>query len=403
MSALAKGYPMPSPIRPQGMTGYQRQPLRLPVPANDNPRPRPRPANDNFRPSPRTPPAKPFSPPRVAPKGAWLGYKLAARGAARFIPVIGTALTVYEIYEWWRAGEIVPEVPEHIELNGWSHVGHCPRGSGGWTHRGWGDQPATQTQINQANSCLGGQGLSVWLPWGSPYPANSRTLIGFKETHRLGTTPYGEVRDVFSRPVGGTVTWPEYVPYSPAVLPEVVPSPRSIPEVHPGIDPFSVPPLAPVAPPVPLPVRALPYRVSNPMRAEQSVRGHGVNPRAVPRVNPRRRPPGVRERKFKLTISGSIVSNAFSFVTEGADVVEAIYEAIPESIRGTRKRGVKEQAFFIWQHLNQVDQNVMVQNLLYNHFEDKFFGAIGERMKRANQVVWEQGYGNLRVQFGLAH
>lgn len=162
---------------------------------------------------------------------------------------------------------------------------------------------------------------------------------------------------------------PEEAPvYVPMI--EVLPQPLTLPQVMPQLDPAAQPPgVMPEVTPMPVPYEVVPHLRPNPNRdpVEQSDRGPlpvpgipGAPPPApivppvvdgapeviVRPIDPRRdfHPPRRREKERKMMLSpspSSPIMRGISAVTEGMDVTDSWYLALPEDIRNDafRKNG----------------------------------------------------------------
>lgn len=75
-------------------------------------------------------------------------------------------------------------------------------------------------------------------------------------------------------------------------------------------------------------------------------------------------------------------------ITETADIISAIYGAIPSKYR---RKGVTIQgkADAIWKHFDEIDWWKAFQNLTENQIEDFVFGRIGRIGKRASRKLGE--------------
>jgi hypothetical protein len=110
------------------------------------------------------------------------------------------------------------------------------------------------------------------------------------------------------------------------------------------------------------------------------------------RVIPR---PGTRERKVISTGAqiGIDLSKALDRISEGAEVVSAIYDALPEKIRKDwekkhkpKNRGLTDQAGqygidgadwkarAIWKYADQIDVPQAIRNIIANEIEDRLYG-----------------------------
>lgn len=196
---------------------------------------------------------------------------------------------------------------------------------------------------------------------------------------------------------------PNFIPLTPIVP---APTPAQLPKPRPGYKPAGDPapdhlvtPLEPSASPWFPPLR--PYEIS----AVTSVtRAHGsVSPSASPKPAVSRSPhgvlpPGPRERERKRNFTGSgagafvwAVANA---LTEATDVTNAIYKALPPSVRRFKGRNGKwmdkdiawqDRAKRIMANLDKVDIDQAMLNILANQMEDFVIGKFSQGADRANR------------------
>lgn len=215
---------------------------------------------------------------------------------------------------------------------------------------------------------------------------------------------------------------PVYIPARWEPIPAKVapmPMPLALPQVIPALDPHSVPPGAPMVQPKPLPYRVVPHRLPNPYRdpVEQTQRGNVAAPSpatpqpvpvqpppiVLPPVNPVLpgggsvvvRPPGykppftppgrgVKERKWIAAVaSSSPLGRIVNGVTEGADLVEAFYGALPDYLKGCRTLQCKLAA--LYEHWDKVNMLQAIANIVANQVEDRIIGGVGSHLGRANR------------------
>lgn len=103
--------------------------------------------------------------------------------------------------------------------------------------------------------------------------------------------------------------------------------------------------------------------------------------------------PGVKERKGRAAPAVAAALAAAHGFTEGVDVVDALFEALPKNLQretkrsGRTKRGAKigegkpfltplDKAMSIYRNLAHLDLNAAALNLLKNHLEDKIIGRM---------------------------
>lgn len=221
---------------------------------------------------------------------------------------------------------------------------------------------------------------------------------------------------------------PEVIPEGTVILPEPEPMPEGAPQPQPQPDPdrrqrrraypFPSPQPQPSprrreeeverrldpwrsrpgeTPPLwPLPWQMLPLRVNTPWRqAGNNVLpiGHTdpwVDPVHVvqpvngpvipikPEEFPARPPEGTKERK--INTKTYLLMRVVNAVTEGVDLVESAWDALPRSAQ-TRVKGKKTTAWQkmqdVYRNIDKIDGRKFVKNVILNEIEDRFFGKIG--------------------------
>lgn len=95
------------------------------------------------------------------------------------------------------------------------------------------------------------------------------------------------------------------------------------------------------------------------------------------------RPPKRRRKEIKVRMQGIVrgMWHAINFLTETFDFVDVLYEALPKYVREeakARKRKPKltpdEKAQAIWDHLDEIDVALAIENYINNAMEDYLFG-----------------------------
>lgn len=403
---------------------YRRQArergFRPPRAANDNvPRRAWQAANDNIRRGQNA--AARAVPSRAAASATrFAGLRTAGLAAGRLIPWLGAALTAYELWQLWQqwSANQTYEVPE---LGGdWVHSHSCWAGSvvgimaplqnsctfGVMT-------PATAEDLNNLDI---GQFAHVYGTWFG-------TLSESRDVYeKVGTdgTAVGEqpgvvappdpffppapqpAIDPMDLPIGQPVGIPAPMPY-PAIpwrqpnphrdpVEQPTRGPSAVPRPHPYALPRLVPgpwrlPSAPVPANAPVPsTRPLPGAVPSPEvipidAYPPTVIGHSprARHRASPRPHPhvlRKPPPGTRERKVRITAAVGVLKG-LGIITEGLDVVNALYDALPDAFKVKGKRSNQiERMQALYDHWDEVVLTEAVKNLLVNHIEDKVIGGL---------------------------
>lgn len=223
---------------------------------------------------------------------------------------------------------------------------------------------------------------------------------------------------------------PEFVPAQPEVLPQFMPWPdefpdvQAVPAVMPQLDPATKPIGKPAPQPETLPWAVLPYRQPNPWRdpVEQTERGPKPEPALGPPVgeqpppivrpplNPEfpggkvvvrppsfvipNRPPRKGEKEKKLAISlpaGHPVMQGIGAVTEGMDVIDAIYWAIPKKYRPKGFTNPWDKARAIYDNADNIDWEKALENILKNEIEDQIIGRSSKARNKAQRDAGWKG------------
>ena len=401
--------------------GFQRPPgAPLPSPANQNAPAPPRPANDNF----------PKSPGKGSLSRSAMGGIL-----KRFIPYLGWGLTAWELYELYKGYD----APQAVftppgGLVGWNQCPTCPP-----------FQVHAYTVDFTAGcpvGCLSLQAISP-VAYGSTVANNIRRVILWRWDNAAHTR-YANT-SAYWRNASSPFVWPGWHA-PPDIGPFADPAPMPNPRVRPGprpngdpktapvekpgmpaqrpllppwIDPMHIPPFMPHPLPIPPPYRAIPGIRTNPWRnpREQPRRGPRPAPRPRPRPierhpmdrpdgqpgptievtpgrpmvernpNPQQRParprPGEKEGKRKVVTMVAFVRRILNTVTESADLITAIWKAIPYKDRmdyhqGKRKPTIQDRAQAIYDMFDKIDWEEALNNVIENQIEDFAFGKAGK-------------------------
>lgn len=123
---------------------------------------------------------------------------------------------------------------------------------------------------------------------------------------------------------------------------------------------------------------------------------------------------GTRERKFMSTASrlGVGLWRALDSVSEWAEVIDALFEALPEDVRkrwekDRPKRGLVDQAgqygidgadwkaqALFW-NLHKLDMQQAVINIIENHLEDKLYGGIHSKLPKQTGAALDGAFKEL--------
>lgn len=331
---------------------------------------------------------------------------LAGRIGLRAIPWIGTALLLYELWEYFSKAR-----PEGFtDLGPWSEYARGPNPvAGAFVRQSVAfSTDAIATQINsnlplQPYTAAGADPAQYWNVSTSVLSVifGNANLPGVK---RCALTVG------YSRPSTGAIHVPTYQAASmaKAVLPVLTPHVAYELALHPAKRPVVSLPLASPLPAVPWadaphwehPNREVGYHppasypqgwsypvdvIPNSYAVTHSFNGRPANP---PRNHERDRPPP-RQREVKAKVPAAMVPliRAVNFVTEANDFVDAIYQALPAEFRPRWKdtpyewRNPTPQAKLqaVFDNYDKLDAVDIIENLIFEHFEDRFYGMIGRK------------------------
>lgn len=185
-----------------------------------------------------------------------------------------------------------------------------------------------------------------------------------------------------------------YAPPSDAVIPQAVYSDAT--------NPFRAPILA-ETPALQRAVHSTPSSSAHAMTASATGSGAASPPNRPQVVSPAgRRPPGRGEKEKKILSRsakiGVMIFKILDQLSEGADVVDAVFEALPEDVRkrwkcnarrgpidnfgqyGISNADCKLQA--LWHNWHRLDGREAVLNILKNELEDKIYGGIHKHLPK---------------------
>lgn len=172
--------------------------------------------------------------------------------------------------------------------------------------------------------------------------------------------------------------------------------PKHVPVLPPWMDPL-VPPNVPVPTPRPAPYNVVPYLpTADPTGKPRADNG----PKPTNIINPRTLPkPREREVKLKSRIPRALLGlqKVYHEYTEAVDVIDALYEAINATSRKQwekkKKAALKELGLkqvinpvdklgFMYDHLDQINWDQAIKNILKNQIEDAVVGNANNYAKR---------------------
>ena len=379
-------------------------------------------------PPPAIPPGGGYIPPGVPANNNWRLPTGVPRGFGfgRFIPWVGLAITAYMLFDWWRND------PWRWGLNmlGYTQVLDCGRPtdlvrSGASTfHCGLVGQSFGGPPWGAWNGITRPSYLSMWQHTHNSGTGQFRWAIGenwqrvgsVDRPHHLPDPRWNIDEDPLPHPAQD----PSVMPIGqPAPIPHSPPFPNPGPNFDPRFDPEAPvrlePEWEPVAPPNPYPPPAPSWPTvpqPNPSPTPNTPPAPAINipnsPHIRPTLNPRprnrpKRPPqNEKERKQRLTPHGaSVVGRAVNWLSETGDFIEAIWWALPAKYRSPpewdpiqgrwHSVGHAQKARDIYDHLEHVDMNKALNNLMMEQLGDMTAGKVGQGIAASNQKMGQFG------------
>jgi hypothetical protein len=247
-----------------------------------------------------------------------------------------------------------------------------------------------------SSSCLALQAVQGVVGLGAEVPSNHNQLTFLRHTH--GTVNASDARYTFTREfvrdkaAGGYArTRPGYV-----TIRTVNFSP-----VNPNVARFAQPTLQPLPRPAHQPV-AEPVLGTTAEIVSSSGKYHA--PASRPRHRSVRPERGTKERKSKAGQLGNALARLLDKLSEGAEVVDAIYRALPDDVRKRWDKknpprpgdqmgqygleGADWKARAIWANADKLDVAKAIRNIIANEIEDKLYG---EAFRRRNKLLGRGG------------
>lgn len=369
---MSSGYPGTAYRRSSGAApsrgrGFQApRSVPSPSPARVPYRPPPLPANDNIN------------------RSLSKGLRFAARGLLRFLPWIGAAFTLYELWQWYTQanGEIQPPGANLVCTNG--NIADMPVHKDGFC--------SVTTKTNLTSLYENRQGIVVFdtMYWWSMHKFR-RYLQGGDYIQYYEAQRYNQARpSPFPNPYYAT----------PAGDPGMVPRPLQMPQIDPMILPIHRP--TPVGDPLPVrrprerpnPYRhpeEQPRRYPRPQRRARASRARypefsftssSKDSRLNPRRNPQRR---TRMERKTLVLAIPRILHLVLSTSEFSDVVNAVFDALPRKTRSHCLMSHKFLETCIIENWDKIDPAEAFENLVKNEIEDRFFGAVGKALKKSYQ------------------
>lgn len=330
------GYPVPgyrsNAAREMSQGGFQRpeaKPYRLPKPggsANDN---SPPPANDNgFRP----------------PKRASIPRGLTLKVVQMFGSPVGAIQNT--IFDQWaglsRDGQAAPELQKNTFYGGLPLAQFCKAGG-----------PSSFANVSKLffKQCLTGQAVT---------PNGGANLLAGQ---------YLRVYNTYKIAPSGAYRGDVLAAYGPAPRSMNIRVPTFRPSTHTFVWPFTPKPFL--------------GNLPNP----NVIRGPKPEPTpyAPPPMTPRRPPgPGEKENKLKSNRTLVKVMGLLNAGTEGIDLMDAFYDALPDQYKAKFKKGMNKgqqeiaKAKALYRHWDKVDLDTAIFNALFSNLvEDRVYALLG--------------------------
>lgn len=206
--------------------------------------------------------------------------------------------------------------------------------------------------------------------------------------------PIGAIASVAPRPVAYAP--PRIDPWSPE-MPDVGPRPAPRPNPNPWPEPYPAPYPNPNPSPNPNPnPNPVPGIVSPPKPNGSSAVVQAPNGRPRPGSVSGPRPPGrgTKERKAGLPPWAAFAWRAAGPITEGVDLIDAVYEALPKSLKQAYYRKYKrqpnplERLRIIYLHINKLNMGDVVKNIVEMQIEDFISGKAGQALTSAGKNMY---------------
>lgn len=333
------------------------QPQTKPAGANDN---APRPANDNVR--------RARALLNLSPKG---------RALLRKMPYVKTAANAYELWRLLNQTSSLGQVEQPMD-GMWTLQTDCafPLAI---THYVLNSTGCTAPSVS--TPCVGGQVVTGAVGINMPVTLNRCRLIklNHSSTALNGSPRYTTLQ-----------YWWRNSSTTPSPVGQVFARqiPRA-PKPQPVLNPNALPIFWPMPLPTPVPFALAPYRVNDPIGTTRS----NGDPKPARRFA--RKPPGPGEKEVKLraTLPAGVlaIQKAGHAVTEGLDLLDSFYDALPKTVRsaGVFKGGKwwkvspQEKVRVIWNNFDQLDWDKVIKNLAKNEIEDRILGRANASADRA--------------------
>jgi len=352
----------------------------------------------------------------------------------RFLRALGPSLTLgliaLEAYEIWQ--NMQPE--GWTNLGPWQPYANCganrnPAYTGPWGKGPFSAFPTNASIRGFTTSGLAGQGTSnVGDPWAGVATYTRCVAIG-RTIDAFGSYRM-QLQEAFNRPTTGAFSKPIFQEALPAIALQAFDpalwSGTARPELYP---PNALPAFTP---PVPyhllheweapnrqasyapgLASRSLPY---NQVYNDFSL-ALGLNPRTAPRLHtlaPPSAPSGDgtkdKETKRRLGMGQVMILKAISAGTEALDYIDCLYKSLPVSARPRYKQtqyelqrvSVLHKLQAIYDHPDDINIDVLIEELVKNQIEDTIYGAVGRLGGQSSKrlgIPYAAGFNSIASRF----
>lgn len=321
------------------------------------------------------------------------------------------------LYKEWEKNAGKYPLPIPNPAAGWRRGGRCS------TYRPNGWQLTTSNSTgqshpwnNNANTCLYGQAAGAEVPMGTPVPGSDNQL---NYVQKYGNLPYQYLAhtDAFWRPVGSPAGRPDFVrAWTLGRDPNYERWKNKLVQHHEPGEPFGEPSPqsgigSPQTDPTPFYSDSSPYEPDHHWRWRAGLgTGSAATPgTSVPTPGATRAPPKVYESEGKVNTRsgrlGIMLYRTLDHVSEWAEVVEAIYDALPDDVkkRWERDRYMGDnfgqygigaapwQLQALYYNWHKVDFVQAVKNVLKNQLSDAAIGGMQSKLPKNTGAAHEQG------------
>lgn len=377
--------------RPRREPSEQGATRKVYAPANDNYR---MPANDNT------------GLPVTTPGQLKRAEKL-AKQAFRTVNKVDDALRLIEYIKRQATNGVGYHLPGYPGINtgSWEVLRYCTPSPLTYNYsdiRGWARFGSA------AGACLRAQAVSTFY-WPTPYTGSGNNYLAIRNMDPV-TVRHASVMDIRKRGTVVPAPQPGYMPAPYQPVPQQALNPnvaRNLPRIVPR----------------PRPVRDVPSLLNYVTAPEQGInpqfqRGHTTaisvgartQPRLAPAVKRAPPPPDVSEGKFitKSARVGIALYKALDGISEAAEIVDAVYDALPDDVKRRWGRNRPTAAFLdqagqygidgadwklraIYYNVDKIDGQKAVTNIIKNHLEDKVIGGMQRWLPRNSGAAHEGG------------